>query len=168
MARWRAKYAPQPTQEALNPLLRQDHVHQHEEDDYEDEKCQTPTPHKRVQDIDRDMVPPERLFRGKSPWKAPVPLPPCPFSAENPCCRKGVPCYRYFESDIPVWRRGHLYDSTENDEVTRERLVAHRLENKLPDGKTYCVAFQTYWSGWSRAKICPGQNCPSSNQNDSP
>ena len=170
MARWRVRHRPAPTPEELNPLLRQDGLNLHQQDDNEEEKCHTPSPQKRVKVTDRDDVAPVRLFRGRSPWKPPVPLPPCPFNADSPCCRKGVPCYRYFESDIPGWRRGHLYDSTENDDVTRARLVDHRLENVLPDGKLTVFSSSLTGLVGQRQKYVPVSVCPRSwtNPTDNP
>jgi hypothetical protein len=96
---------------------------------------------------------PRRDFRGKSPWAPPKKLRECPFTEANPCCAKGTPCYKYFADDVERWRREFLYNSTENIEVTRARLVSHRESNKLPCGKNCCVKFQTYWTGWNNAKL---------------
>ena len=55
MARWRAKYSPAPTPEALNPLLRQEELHQPQRDEYQEEKCHTPSPKKRVKNTERAL-----------------------------------------------------------------------------------------------------------------
>ena len=95
----------------------------------------------------------KRQYRGKSPWAPPKPLQKDHFSQKSPCCSKGTPCYLYFNHEVERWRREFLYNSTENDEVTRARLAAHRDSSKLPCGKSYCVKFQSYWTGWHNEKI---------------
>jgi hypothetical protein len=89
----------------------------------------------------------------RSAWRPPAELPSCPFDSDQPCCRKLTPCYKYFKSDQATWRSQFLYNSTENEGVTAQRLAEHRLQSKLPSGKQYCVNYQTYWTGWSRAKL---------------
>ena len=76
-------------------------------------------------------------------------MPPCPFSKEKPCCEKKTACWEYFSlTEAKAWRGDMLFHTDQTREQTREVLHAHRLSTTLPSGKTYCVKFMGWWTGW--------------------
>ena len=77
-------------------------------------------------------VPAGRIARA---WKKPKELGTCPFDADHPCCTKPTPCYEYFGDEVKTWRRANLFDSTESEDTTRERLRKHRNEHLVPTKK---------------------------------
>ena len=83
-------------------------------------------------------------------WSAPKDLVEDKFTPAVPCCRKQTPCYMYFSTrEVKSWRNDLLFITTESRETTRGKLHEHREEHKVPGGKAYCVAFLSWWTGWS-------------------
>ena len=75
------------------------------------------------------------------------PLRACPYSPENPCCKKKVPCCTYFANDADKWHKDNVRRHGESDADVRQRFAEHRKEHTMATGKSYCVNWLTYWSG---------------------
>jgi hypothetical protein len=88
--------------------------------------------------------------RTSAGWRRPKPLSECPFTRDQPCCRKSTKCYEYFGGEVAGWRDSMLMDSTKDKATVAASLKAHREASagRIPGtAKGHCTKFQQWWVG---------------------